>query len=85
MNLSKQAEQLLHQLHEAIDEAIADSLNVLTAMSELENEGFSPSYFVEVSLLEKGEPISVDAVIVSEGLVLTGSDEFFLRSLGITT
>ena len=85
MNLNKRAERLLHQLQEAIDEAIADSLNVLAAMSELEDAGVSPSLSVQVSLPEDVEPISIESVSFHDGLILTGSDEYFLRSVGITT
>jgi len=85
MNRNKEVERLLHQLREAIDEAIAESLGVLAAMSELEDAGFGATYSVEISLPEKVEPVSVEAVIVAEKLLLTGSDEHFLQSLGITT
>jgi hypothetical protein len=84
MNRNQEAEQLLHNLREAIDEALADSSSVLAAMCELEDAGFSPSFSVDVALAEENESPSVELVIWDEGLIITQSDESFLRTLGIT-
>jgi hypothetical protein len=83
MKLNRKTEQLLHNLREAIDAALADSSNILAAMSELEDAGFSPSLSVNIALPEKVEPPSLELVTFDEGLVLTASDESFLRNLGI--
>jgi hypothetical protein len=83
MNPSQKTQQLLHNLREAIDEALADSSSVLAAMGELEDAGFSPSFSVDITLPEKIEPPSVELVTLDEGLILTASDESFLRNLGI--
>jgi len=83
MNLNQKTKRLLHNLQEAIDEALADSSGVLAAMGELEDAGFSPSFSVNIALPEKIEPPSVELVTLDEGLILTGSDESFLQTLGI--
>jgi hypothetical protein len=78
MNRNQKAEQLLHNLREAIDEALTDSSSVLAAMCELEDAGLSPSFFVNIAPPEKIEPSSVELVTYDEGLILTASDESFL-------
>ena len=83
MNRKQKAEQLLHNLREAIGEALADSSGVLAAMSELEDAGFSPSFAVDIALPQQTELPSIQPVTYDEGIILTESDESFLRSLGI--
>jgi len=83
MNRNQKTEELLHSLREAIDEALADSASVLAAMGELEDAGFCPSFCVHVELPKRIEQPSVELVTVDEGLILTASDESFLRILGI--
>ena len=78
MNRNEKAERLLYNLREAIDEALADSSSVLAAMGELEDAGLCPSFSVDIALP------SEELVTYDEGLILTGSDESFLRTLGIT-
>jgi hypothetical protein len=83
MNTNRKAKQLLHNLRDAIDEALADSSRVLAAMGELEDAGFCPSFSVDVTLPDETEWTSVELVSLDEGLILTASDESFLRTLGI--
>jgi hypothetical protein len=52
-------------------------------MGELEDAGFSPSFSVDITLPEEIEPPSVELITLDEGLILTASDESFLRNLGI--
>lgn len=79
----RRAKQLLHNLREAIDKALADSSSVLAAMCELEDVGFCPSFSVNVTLAEWSGSPSVELVTLDEGLILTRSDESFLQTLGI--
>jgi hypothetical protein len=83
MNLNKKTKQLLCNLRQAIDEALADSSSILAAMSELEDAGFRPSFSVDIVLPERIEPPAVELVTLDEGLILTASDESFLQMLGI--
>jgi len=83
MNRNQKTEELLHSLREAIDEALADPANVLAAMGELEDAGFCPSFSVDITLPEESELPTVELVTYDEGLILTASDESFLRILGI--
>jgi hypothetical protein len=82
MNRYQKAEQLLRNLREAIDEAVADSSSVLAALGELEDAGFCPSFSVDITYQESALP-SQELVSYDEGLILTASDESFLRTLGI--
>ena len=83
MNRNQKAEQLLHNLREAIDEALTDSSSVLAVMCELEDAGFCPLFSVNVTLAEWRGSASVELVTLDEGLILTQSDESFLQTLGI--
>ena len=83
MNRNQKARHLLRNLHQAIDEALADSSSVLEAMGELEDAGFRPAFSVDVAFPEEAELPSVEMVTLDEGLVLTAPDESFLRTLGI--
>ncbi len=85
MNLNQKARDLLLKLRAAIDEALGDSSNVLAAMVELEDAGFSPSFCVDVELQEETGPPLVESVSLDQGLILTVSDEWFLRTIGIAT
>jgi hypothetical protein len=85
MDKKQKAEELLHNLREAIDEALADSPGVLAAMSELEDAGLCPSFSINVAIPpEKVEPPSTEMVTLDGGLVLTQPDESFLRTVGIS-
>jgi len=83
MNRNQKAQELLNNLREAIDDAVAESPNVLAAMGELEDAGFCPSFSVSVALPEGKEPPSIELVTADQGLILTASDDSFLRALGI--
>jgi len=83
MNRNQSTEQLLHNLHEAIDEAMSESSGVLAAMGELEDAGFCPSFSVDIALPEESELPTVELVTYDEGIILTESDESFLRTLGV--
>jgi hypothetical protein len=85
MNQNGKREELLYRLREAIHESLAESLTVLAAMSELEDAGLCPSFSVDITLPEENTSPSVELVTVDEGLILTASDESFLRTLGIAT
>ncbi len=85
MNWNQKAEKLIHNLREAIEEALADSPGVLAALGQLEDAGYCPSFSVQVAIPpEEIGPPEVELVSFDEGLVLTGSDESFLRALGIS-
>jgi len=79
----QKTEQFLRNLREAIDAALADSSGILAAMGELEDLGYNPTFSVDITLPEESELPSVALVTLDEGLVLTESDEWFLRTLGI--
>jgi len=83
MSPNRKVEEMLRNLREAIDEALADSLSVLAAMGELEDAGFCPSFSVDVMLPEESELPSMELITYDEALILTVSDESFLRTLGI--
>jgi len=72
--------ELLQRLQESMDEAIADSPDVAEVMTELENEGVCPSFSVIVNVPDGLEQVTRDGP-----LVLTPSDEEFLKDMGITT
>jgi len=83
--MNHEIEQLLNEIREAIDGALAESLPLEKAMQELERRGVSPSLSVDVMLGEARPSPSMEFVTFDEGLILTTSDEVFLRSLGIVT
>jgi len=83
MKKKQRAEELLRNLREAIDEALGESHAVAAAIGELEDAGFCPSLCVKVALPAGDEYATIEAVSLDEGLVLTASDESFLRMLGI--
>ena len=84
MSPNRKVGEMLRNLREAIDEALADSLSVLAAMGELEDAGFCPSFSVDVALPDESAFPTIELVTYDEGIILTASDESFLRTLGIT-
>jgi hypothetical protein len=85
MNRNEKTEELLARLRESIEEALAESSSVFAAMSELEDAGLSPSFSVNIALPEQSALPSIEPVSFDEGLILSASDESFLRTLGIAT
>ena len=83
MTRNRRTRQLLNNLREAINAALADSSGILAAMCELEDAGLNPAFSIDITLPEERELPSVDLVTRDEGLLLTTSDESFLRTLGI--
>lgn len=83
MSRNQRNKLLLQNLREAIDQALADSSSVLAAMTELEEAGFTPSFCVNIAVPEQIDCTS-EIVTVDQELVLTESDDSFLRRLGIT-
>jgi hypothetical protein len=98
--MTRRIERLLSSLREAIHEAIGESHSVATVLAELEREGHSPSFMVDVGLpegaltdkeianLERScdkELPSLELVTRDGPLFLTAADEEFLRNLGVAT
>jgi hypothetical protein len=98
--MTRRIERLLSSLREAIHEAIGESPKVASVLAELECEGHSPSFLVDVGLpegvltekeiahLEKDSEreLPVLELVTRDGpLILTASDQGFLRDLGIVT
>jgi len=83
--MNRQIQQMLQSLREAIHEALADSPGIAAAMAELEREGRSPTFRVDVALPEETDVSSPDLVYCDGQLALTSFDEDFLRNMGIAT
>jgi hypothetical protein len=83
MHVNGEIQRMLQSLRDAIHEAIADSPGIAAAMSELEREGVSPSFSVEVSLPEERIADSGEEVACAGELLLNSADENFLRTIGI--
>ena len=96
--MTKRIERLLSSLREAINNALGESNSVAAVMAELEREGHSPCFSVDVGLPESAltekeiADLEEDAerklptleVVKRDGpLILTECDETFLRELGI--
>jgi hypothetical protein len=97
--MNHKIQSLLGSLREAIHEALGESNDVAAVLAELEREGHSPSFLVEVSLPE-GAPTAEEQVearaseerelptlelVKRDGpLFLTAFDEDFLRNVGVT-
>lgn len=84
MNRNQRNKQLVENLREAIDQALAESSSVLAAMGELEDAGFNPSFCVNIAIPEKIDGPPLPVVTVDQEPILTESDDSFLRRLGIT-
>ena len=98
--MNQKLESLLSSLREAIHEALGESSSVAAVMAELEREGHTPTFLVEVGLPEgvlsakeraemlrdeKRERATLELVKRDGPLFLTESDEDFLHNLGIET
>jgi hypothetical protein len=96
--MTKRIEHLLSSLREAIHDALGESNDVAAAVAELEREGHSPYFSVEVGLPERAlteneitdlkegverELPSLELVKRDGPLFLSECDEAFLRELGI--
>lgn len=83
--MNRKLEGLLNSLRDAIHDALGESSAVAQAMEQLELEGHCPSLLVDVALPEEKELPSLQLVTRHGSLILTESDEDFLRNLGIAT
>jgi len=79
--MNRKLTRLLNSLQAAIYEAVADSPSVAAVLSELQREGCSPSYAVDVTLPDSN--VAEAPVTLYGSLSLTASDESFLRNIGI--
>ena len=82
--MNRDAESLLRNLREAIEDALARSQAVTEAMAALEREGHSPSLLVDVALGNKPSTESTDGAEFQDAAIAAAWDEQFLRALGIT-
>ena len=96
--MTRRIERLLSSLREAIHGAIGESHSVASVLAELEREGHSPTFMIDVGLpqgvltdqeishlensCEKELP-SLELVTQDGPLYLTAADEDFLRNLGV--
>jgi len=83
--MNRKIEQLVEQLRDAIHEALCESVAVVSAMQELDRAGRCPALTVDVTLAGEKESPSIELVTRDQGLILTSSDEQFLRNIGIAT
>ncbi len=83
--MNQDVQRLLHQLREAIDEALTESPDIRAAMAELESAGHAPSFSIDITLPEQKELPSGEVVTRDGALLLTACDGQFLRNIGIET
>lgn len=98
--MTRKIGRLLNSLREAIHEAIGESHSVASVLAELEREGHSPTFMIDVGLPQGAltdkeisdiesscdkELPSLELVTRDGPLYLTAADEDFLRNLGVAT